>query len=144
MPDRKNNTVPPEVWVTHQDIQGRVYLHGVNDKPWEDWYDAPITKTASNTRYVPAGGLPAKVWLLQAEHFFVPGMIVKVFTFSAVAQEEAADLVRIMQKDAGLPADATAANWSAKFEAMKATLSNQEAGDCYVEINEVPLIGGRT
>jgi hypothetical protein len=54
--DEKGNTIPAEVWVTHQDLHGRVYMHGVSEKPWEDWYDAPVTKTASNTRYVPATG----------------------------------------------------------------------------------------
>lgn len=86
---------------------------------------------------------PATIWLISAEHWYVPGFIQKAFTSRALADEEAADLVRIMQKDAEMPADATAADWSTKFEEMKATLANQEAGDCYVEVSELPLIDGR-
>ncbi|OCP21997.1 MULTISPECIES: hypothetical protein [unclassified Ensifer] len=53
--DGKGNRVPPEVWVTHWNTDmGYLHLNSVNDKPWDADYDAPVTKHASNTRYVPA------------------------------------------------------------------------------------------
>ena len=54
--DAKGNLIPKEVWVTCYSLQGHdhPYLMGVSAKPWDDDYDAQITKWASNVRYVPA------------------------------------------------------------------------------------------
>lgn len=49
------NKIPEAVWVTHWDTEAwGTYLSGVSEKPWEASYDAPVTKYASNTKYVPA------------------------------------------------------------------------------------------
>lgn len=53
---KKGNIIPQEVWITFWNIYDgeRAYLGGLDGKPWEPDYDAPITKYADNMRYVPA------------------------------------------------------------------------------------------
>lgn len=95
--DAKGNTVPPEVWVTHWDMKNnydKPYFSGVSATPWEDWYDAPVTKYASNTRYVPAASYSEITQPYAAALRMVRDTIGELFGPAANLESEEAVLLR--------------------------------------------------
>lgn len=80
------------------------------------------------------------VYLLQAEHFEVPGRITKIFTSLKAANKEAAALVNQIRDDTEydeMPDHAGPDNW----QAVNAWLQNVHgAAHCYVEVDEHPVI----
>ncbi|MCL8382076.1 hypothetical protein [Xanthobacter aminoxidans] len=71
------------------------------------------------------------VHILTAEHFSVPGIIVKVFASMAGAEAEACALANIMLKDAGEKPDADASTWQESVTFLQEVYG---AAHCYVEI----------
>ncbi len=83
-----------------------------------------------------------KIYLVTAEHFGVPGRIIKPFDSNAKARKEAASLVRLMLKDT--PASAklpTLAEDDDEFQAALEALENYHgAAHCYVEIAPLEVL----
>ena len=70
-----------------------------------------------------------KVYVLCAEHYSVPGIVLKLFDHEDKAKAECVELVNIMLDDSRLPR-ADAANW----EGCLAVLQDiHGAAHCYVE-----------
>lgn len=78
-----------------------------------------------------------KVFLLTAEHFSTPGVVMDVYAKFDRAEDEAIKLVNIMLDDSDKPQDADTSNWMAKVEALQ---DEHGAAHCYVEIYEKDLI----
>lgn len=79
-----------------------------------------------------------KIQLVIAEHFSVPGVIIKAFCSLADATNEAVDLTNVMLTDHGDAPDADADNWQSRIERLQ---DYHGAAHCYVEIVETDLIG---
>ncbi len=77
-----------------------------------------------------------KVYLVTAEHFSVPGLVVRVFETKDDALNECVELVNIMLEDMKLP-HADLANWEACLELVQDTHGTQH---CYVEVSEQDVI----
>lgn len=66
--------------------------------------------------------MPAKVYLVEAEHWFIGGTPRKAFATRELANVEAASLVNMLRKDVdplkevGMPATATPSNWEEKLQ----------------------------
>lgn len=75
---------------------------------------------------------PRKVYLMEAEHYYVPGRVVRICATRELAVKEALACVNVMLSDDGSkPVD--------NEEAMQAALTYLRAnhdGDCYAEITE--------
>lgn len=78
-----------------------------------------------------------KVFVLTAEHFSVPGRIIKAFATLAGAEEEAVSLTNIMLNDDGRAQAAHASNWRSKVEQIQ---EEHGAQFCYIEIDEQELL----
>lgn len=78
-----------------------------------------------------------KIHILTAEHFHVPGLIVRAYRTYDNAEREAVELVNIMLKDSGKPQDATRENWLDHHEALQ---SEYGAAHCYVVVDELELL----
>lgn len=83
-----------------------------------------------------------RIHIVTAEHFSVPGLILKAFATAEAANMEAAELVRIMRNDSPMeraPLSPTSENWPELLEALQ---DYHGAAHCYVEITETALDGG--
>lgn len=80
-----------------------------------------------------------KIHLLEAEHFSVPGRIVRAFTNAAYANRAAVDLVNSMLTDNGNQALASPVNWKHHIDRLQ---DEHGAQFCYVEVNEADLEEG--
>ncbi len=68
-----------------------------------------------------AAPAPAKVWIVQGEHWFDPGRLMEARASAAAAADLAAEWVNMLRKDVDLPEDATGADHEEKLvEAKKA------------------------
>lgn len=72
------------------------------------------------------------VHVLAAEHFHVPGLVMKVFATVEAARREAADVTNIMLADNGNTERATAEDWATYMERLQ---EQHGAQFCYVEIS---------
>lgn len=83
-----------------------------------------------------------KVFILSAEHFSVPGLVLQAHATKASAVAEAVELVKTMLKDCEYPhrfkAGITASNWQDAIEWLQDV---HGAAHCYVEIAETELHG---
>lgn len=82
-----------------------------------------------------------KVYLVRAEHFSVPGLVVKVFQNLADARNECVELVNIMLEDNSCRPDATGADWQHRLELLQ---SEHGAANCYVELDELEVTPSST
>lgn len=79
---------------------------------------------------------PAKVWIVEGEHYSNPGRVLKVFGTKERAEDEAVSLVNIMLSDMGNKKRATRETWVA----IEAGLEDYHgAAHCYVIVNEYPI-----
>lgn len=77
----------------------------------------------------------AKIYLVTAEHYEVPGIISKAFSTEEGARRKCVELVNIMLDDMAMP-QADAANW----EGCLAVLQDiHGAANCYVEYAALPV-----
>lgn len=105
---------------------------------------------------------PTVIYLVQGEHWAVPGSPMTASATRAAADAKAAELVNVMLADCQLAADATATNWQEKLLAIRQVRA-EEAGidydeclssdrseaiaefmgddDCDVWIDEIPVDG---
>lgn len=105
---------------------------------------------------------PTVIYLVQGEHWAVPGSPMTASATRAAADAKAAELVNVMLADCHLAADATATNWEEKLLALRQVRA-EEAGidydecinsdvgkaiaefmgddDCDVWIDEIPVDG---
>lgn len=81
---------------------------------------------------------PARVYVLTAEHFSVPGLITQVHASRESATKRAAELVNTMLADNGDEETATSSNWE---EAIAKLQDEHGAAHCYVEIIERDVFG---
>lgn len=83
---------------------------------------------------------PVQTFVVHAEHFEIPGMVLKAFADLGDAEAEAMSTLDIMLKDAssdaGLPRSCTKANWR---ELAKALSDYYRDVGCYVELHQLPL-----
>lgn len=79
-----------------------------------------------------------RIYLLLAEHFHTPGVVMSAHASGASARDEAAELVNVMLKDSGSTSTADASTW----ERHLATLQEEHgAAHCYVEITRLEVKG---
>jgi hypothetical protein len=80
----------------------------------------------------------AKVFIVRAEHFSNPGLIVKAFSNRAAAEGECVKLVDIMVNDMDYTPDieTDSAKWEKRMEWLQ---DYHGAQYCYCEIDELPL-----
>jgi hypothetical protein len=93
---------------------------------------------ASESKLVPTDAT-GKVYVVEAEHFSVPGRALKLFTSRRDADIEAASMVNIMLGDQGWDQTAKPNSWSAEIEHLQ---EYHGAAHCYVEISERLIEGG--
>ena len=68
----KGNTVVDRVWVTHFDTPAYgPHVQSVSLTPWDEDYDAPITKTSENVEFVRADKQSSTEQLLEAYELLV-------------------------------------------------------------------------
>ncbi len=72
------------------------------------------------------------IWIVQGDHPNVPGRSLSAFYSERSAHDEAASLVRIMQKDTEGEPTAATATWEECLQAMK-----DDGHDCDVWIIEI-------
>jgi len=77
-----------------------------------------------------------KIYLLEAEHFAVPGRIVKAFDAQSKADAEAAELVNVMLVESGYTHGTNAERWQHHIERLQEEYGAQH---CYVEISELDV-----
>ena len=93
---------------------------------------------------------PRKVWLVQAEHYHVPGLLSSVHSTAEKAQERAVELLQGIYNDHvethgndwddSDPYDDSNLTWGADFDRALARLQDYHgAAHCYVEITELEL-----
>lgn len=78
-----------------------------------------------------------RVYLVIAEHFSIPGLVVRVYESWADARNECVELVNIMLKDSGGCPNATGADWERRLETLQ---DEHGAAHCYVELNDHNVI----
>lgn len=85
------------------------------------------------------------IFLVCGSHHEVPGVKLKAFATSALADAAAAEMVNILLRDNEMPDDATAGNWQEKFQAYKRAiaddletdvdiLTDEDCGDVSIEM----------
>jgi hypothetical protein len=79
------------------------------------------------------------VFVLSAEHFSVPGLILQAHATRASAEAEAVTLVNTMLTDSGWQPLASPIQWQHHVERLQ---DAHGAAHCYVEIDEKELVGG--
>jgi len=82
-----------------------------------------------------------KVYLVQGEHFNVPGIPTSIFQHEISANMEAADLVNIMLKDTGSHAPAPNVGANTWQPAMNWLQDCHGAAHCWVEVTEHEVEG---
>lgn len=82
---------------------------------------------------------PMRIHIVTAEHFNVPGLVLKAFATAEAANAEATELVNIMVNDSDMEADG---DEPGDWQAWLARLQDYHgAAHCYVEITETELEG---
>lgn len=81
---------------------------------------------------------PPSIYIVQAEHFKVPGVVIHAHATLASATAEAVELVNIMLKDSGYKRRTSPTLWENDVLALQ---DEHGAAHCYVEIIETPLEG---
>lgn len=80
-----------------------------------------------------------RVFILSAEHFEVPGLVLQAHASHASAVSEAVGLVNTMLTDSGWQPLASPIQWQHHVERLQ---DRHGAAHCYVEIDEKELVGG--
>lgn len=76
-----------------------------------------------------------KIYLVVAEHYAVPGRIMKAFSTKARAERECVELVNIMLEDMKLP-HADSKNWEG---CLKLVQDMHDDDNCYVDIIDMDV-----
>lgn len=85
-----------------------------------------------------------KVWIVEGEHHYVPGIVVKVCASKTLADLEALELVKIILNDIvdeEEAVNATVDNWEDELERMKVAYADHFNSMPRVEISEHEVIG---
>jgi hypothetical protein len=84
-----------------------------------------------------------KVWIVEGEHHYVPGVIVKVCASKTLADLEAVALVNIIFNDLinDEKPNVTVDNWEDELEAAKVTYIDHYNSEPRVEVTEHEVIG---
>lgn len=83
-----------------------------------------------------------KIWIVEGEHHYVPGIVVKVCASKPLADREAAELVQVILNDLidDEKPKVTADNWEAELEAAKVTYIDHYNSEPRVEVSEHEVI----
>jgi hypothetical protein len=80
------------------------------------------------------------IYIVESEHWWIPGHTMKAFTLRARADEEAASLVNILRADVKLTPCATAKNWQARLNTARTKRGREDTiGDGDVWVTELEL-----
>lgn len=79
------------------------------------------------------------VWVVQAEHPYVPGNPIKAFFCETSANVYAANLLNQMLKDYDLPQDAATLRWEERLKSFNKYLAGLEGADCKAVIKITQL-----
>jgi hypothetical protein len=91
------------------------YARGKGDGGSIDWDDVDMAHEAARK----ALRRPCEVYLVQGEHWHVPGLRMVIAATRASANASAAEMVNLLLTDAEREADATAANWRGRLSGLK-------------------------
>lgn len=85
----------------------------------------------------------AKVWIVEGEHHYVPGIVVKVCASKTLADLEAVELVNIILNDLidDEKTEVTVDNWESELENAKVAYADHFNSMPRVEISEHEVIG---
>jgi hypothetical protein len=79
---------------------------------------------------------PARMFIVEAEHYSVPGRLVSAHATHESAIKKAVELANIILKDAGAKKPATAQDYEARIEALSDRKVENGLSPCYVDISE--------